>query len=84
MYTRIPEAGIIINELLHEEVRKLSCTQSDTDLSHFVIEKFIDLVDPLLWEFIETATQSVRESKKSCFSSSNPSQSVSAIHTKRM
>ena len=84
MYTRIPEAGFIINELLHEEVRKLSCTQSDTDLSHFVIEKFIDSVDPLLWEFIETATQSVRESKKSCFSSSNPSQSVSAIHTKRM
>jgi len=61
MYTRIPEAGIIINELLHEEVRKQFPVYSQplTDLSHFEIEKFIDSVDPLLWEFIETATQSV-------------------------
>lgn len=50
----LKEAGDIINELLNSEITndKLGC-----DLSQFSIDQCVSQTNPILWKFLECATQ---------------------------
>ena len=50
------EAGNVINDTIHEEVKRLN--NHTTDLTSFNLEESIN---PLLWDFVCLCTRSVRE-----------------------
>ena len=52
------EAGQIINELIHDEIRKLRGIS--INLTTFDIAQSITAINPELWDFICQCTQSVR------------------------
>ena len=52
------EAGSVINDIIHNEVRKHKKTP--IDLTAFNFENSIDGIDPLLWKFVCLCTRSVR------------------------
>ena len=54
-------AGHIVNDMLHEENKKQSSATSLIDPSNFSISEYLQNTDPLLVEFLLTATSTVRE-----------------------
>ena len=55
----IQEAGYIMNDLLHNEIRRLVTDASDP--KEFSLDSFVDKVNPQLWQLISRATSTVRE-----------------------
>ena len=53
------EAGYIMNNLLHNEIRRLATEANEP--REFDLDSFVDQVDPQLWELISCATSTVRE-----------------------
>ena len=58
------KAGDILNDLIHEEIRKIS-DEGLSDPTYLNINKEIGEVDPLLWTFIESITRTVRQRRGS-------------------
>ena len=54
----LKEASIIINNLIHEEIKKSSQSQSYTLLN---ISDELNNINPLLLEFLNSITNSIRE-----------------------
>ena len=67
-----------MNGLLQKEVKRLSREENDPKI--FNIDKFISSIDPAIWQWIVTTTQSVRESHSITLSSKTPL----AVHTKKV
>ena len=53
------EAGYIMNNLLHNEIRRLATEANEP--REFDLDSFVDKVDPQLWELTSCATSTVRE-----------------------
>ena len=51
----------LLNDLLHDEIRKLSTNPSTIDPSNLSVDKFLGDVDPKITSFLISATQTVRE-----------------------
>ena len=53
------EAGYIMNDLLHNEIRGLATEANEP--REFNLDSFVDKVNPQLWQLISCATSTVRE-----------------------
>ena len=58
----LKKASFIVNDLLHAEIKKGSARKSDieNDPKGLNMQSEIQIIDPLLWEFISTCTESIR------------------------
>ena len=59
------EAGHILNDLIHDEIKRSINAEETEDPSTLNIPKYLEGVSPLLMEFIITATTTVRERQRS-------------------
>ncbi len=57
----LSEAGDIINDLIHAEIKELHNDMLIDSPSQFNIEEMISTTNTLLWRFLESATRTVRE-----------------------
>lgn len=75
------EAGNIVNDLIHNEIKKYSSLGADYDQDPLwlCIDNYLDGVDPLLVNFIASITRTVRERRRSRF----VSESEVSNHVKR-
>ena len=55
----IREAGIVLNDIIHQEISKLR--DHTTDLTSFNLEESIKNTNPVLWEFVCLCRRSIRE-----------------------
>ena len=55
-------AAVIVNDMLHEEIKKTACTKElqESDPRSLNIEQSIKEFNPLLWEFLVACTKSIR------------------------
>ena len=63
------EAGQIVNELIHNEIKRLQRYEQGSDLKTVSVTEFQKSVNPSLWNFIVDATKSVRELHSSTLTS---------------
>ena len=80
----LADAAYLVNDLLHDEINKCSTsleTGEDSILLH--IDTFLQNVNPLLYQFIVTATKSIRQHQSVAPSICKDSMSVNK-HVKKM
>ena len=67
----LTEAGHILNDLIHEEIKRssLMAAEHTNDPSSLNISKYLEDVNPLLMDFITLATRTIRERQRSRLSS---------------
>ena len=74
----IQQAATIINNLILEEVRRLTGKHKETDLKCLNIDSLISEINPLLWEFVSSITRPAYQQK------TGSSETESTAHIKKV
>ena len=57
----LKEASIIVNNLIHEEIKKISQLRPTIDCNQLKINEYLTNIDPLLLDFLTSITNTIRE-----------------------